>query len=249
MKKIILLLVAVLLISLVGATDASYIFKQYDDVNLKVSCYDENNSLCDSSALCNVTILYPNNSVLIDGGEMTYTANYFNYTLQRNETAYTGEYSCIVNCDGSYKGFSTFNFLITPTGELMDTSDSIIYVGVIVLLLIFFGLCIFAFIISDNPTPKYASAGMAYLLLVAISYISYVTSKNILSTTVFISRFFYWVFLILMIGFFPLGIFSFVYYVWLLINIKEIQDMIKHGVPEDRIYEEEVRRGFSKKRW
>lgn len=129
MKKIILLGLCILfLVSLVSAAT----YEQNKELNLKVPCIN-NNTFCSSSATCNLTILYPNSSNLVYGQAMTNAGTYHNYTLTPAETKVTGEYSTTVVCeDGAENGYTTFNFKITPSGNLADEGTGSSAIAIIV---------------------------------------------------------------------------------------------------------------------
>ena len=63
------------------------VYQQDKEVDLKVPCFN-NGTYCSGSATCNVTILYPNSSVLVDNQLMTNGGSYHNYhgntTLEPN---------------------------------------------------------------------------------------------------------------------------------------------------------------------
>lgn len=76
-----------------------------------------NGALPDSSANCNITIRYSNNTILVNFLPMTNQGNYFNYTLQPSQTSIIGTYPYDVSCVG--QGLNTtqsFTFSITPGG-------------------------------------------------------------------------------------------------------------------------------------
>lgn len=101
------------------STDATqlYTFKQNTVVDLKETCIDANNSFCDSSTLCLLTILKPDMTTLVQNATMTPGANYFNYTLSPQQTSVNGEYQVTILCSNSYSGFDSFTYLVTPTGD------------------------------------------------------------------------------------------------------------------------------------
>lgn len=96
----------------------SYYYKQKTNTDLKVSCFDENNTYCTASTTCNITIFYPNSTVLINNQNMTHNPSFYNYTLTAKHTEFMGEYSVVVFCDGqgTDDGYSTFTYAITKEG-------------------------------------------------------------------------------------------------------------------------------------
>jgi hypothetical protein len=169
---------------------------------------------------------------------------YFNVTFNNTQSIKNGEHSGISYCcDGTNCGFATFSFNITPNGEEPTEGKAIFYIGALILLVIFLVLSVYGFTKFETPTMKLLFGYCIYLVMVGISYISWVMSTNFLTATQFIGRFFWIIFLFLMIMFFPMMIVSVIWYVWLLVSIKQIKDMIERGVPEDEAYARSVRRG------
>lgn len=145
MKKLIIILFLILIVINVNyARDDSYVFKQNDPASLIVSCFNENNSICGDSTNCQITVIRPNSSILLNNASMTYAGAYYNYSLGTNETTELGIYSAIVTCQSSTDGFSTFNYLITRSGKTLDTSESIIYFLLTTAVFIIFLLGLFA---------------------------------------------------------------------------------------------------------
>ena len=116
MKKLLFVLLFVFVMTSASAIDPSFIFKKNDIVDVKVSCFDVNNTLCSALTYCNLTIHSPNASNLIRDGGMTFNDQFYNYSLTTNQTSTVGEHSVVVRCTGDTSGFSTFTYLVNPTG-------------------------------------------------------------------------------------------------------------------------------------
>lgn len=140
-KLEIVLLVVLFLIPLAFA-EPSYTFKKNADIDLKISCFDIANDLCNTAVSCALTVHYPNLTGLYSNVSMTQSANldYFNYTL--TGLSQTGEYPTIVRCIGNTTGFSTFTFEVTSTGRpaysILDNPVLILF-GIMALVLIAMG--------------------------------------------------------------------------------------------------------------
>lgn len=136
MKKYIpLLILAGLLLVIVLPSIHAEIYKQNSIIELKVPC-SYNGTFCDTTALCNVTISYPNSSLLVDDGNMTNTGNGMPFYLLP-DTSITGVYlynseCCQADACDSYSS----SFEITPSG-IIQTS---ILENPIILILISLGL-------------------------------------------------------------------------------------------------------------
>ena len=138
--KTILLALLLLLIPMISA-DPSFTFQQNGATNLKISCFDVNNTLCSSATDCYLTVQYPDLTTdLVKNGTLTFQSDYYNYTLPSlNES---GIYSVVVRCEGTDNAFSTFTFEVTPTGKpqtsILD-NPMLIVLALLGLLLVGFG--------------------------------------------------------------------------------------------------------------
>lgn len=134
LNKYILIL---LLFLLIGSVSATEVYKAGDLIDLKQGCYNSG-TFCSSATVCNITVIYPNATVLINAGEMSNQGGYFNYTLP--EGLYTlGTYRYDITCkDGADSNFNSFNFDITPNGENLSIASSVIYLFMLIL-----SICIF----------------------------------------------------------------------------------------------------------
>ena len=195
-KKIIVLALILLVMPMVLAADYSYLFQQDKETNLKIFCVDDNNVLCDATVGCNLTILYPNNSILIDNEIMTHNANYFNYSLTTEQMNTIGEYSVSVACANSYAGFSTFTYLITPSGEPFTPEKSYLLFGI--LLSIFLFICLLFYISSkmaesrDLPLTIFFSV-LGYIFIIWFFHICGVAVREYIHAEWLISTFSQWV--------------------------------------------------------
>jgi len=186
MKKLILLIFSMfLLVSIVSAT-SSFVFEQDEAVDLKIACVDEIEQPCNSTIHCNITILYPNSTALVDNQVMTYGAVYYNYALNENQTATLGEYSTNIFCSGVGNGFSTFTFEINPTGHEITQSQGFSSLGLIlgvILIAVMFSYFGFKFSESEKLFPV-ALFFMVISLIISVyaMQLGYIYSRDILWT-------------------------------------------------------------------
>jgi len=121
MKKLILALAIAMLMTLASMSVISaqdLVFKQYQQVDLKVPCIN-NGTYCSSSTVCNLTITYPNSSMILDNVRMTNSRSYHNYTIGGNLLSIIGNYPTTMVCFDSVameNGYSTFSIQITASG-------------------------------------------------------------------------------------------------------------------------------------
>lgn len=129
MKKAIpfLIFFFVLMFCVVAQPDNS--FELGTTISLVYPCYASNMSRCLSSTECNITVIYPNGSILIDNDAMTYNVAYYNYTISSQNTE--GTYAAFIDCVGVYEyGFKTITFDVTKDGlPISEQSDAIRNVG------------------------------------------------------------------------------------------------------------------------
>lgn len=101
-------------------------YKQNDPGQFRFTCDLENGLPCGASYSCNVTIQYPNSSLLINNKLATLSNNEYNITLP--DTSVLGDYkNVIARCTNGTNGGSTaYWFDITPNGYRQSTSQGII---------------------------------------------------------------------------------------------------------------------------
>ena len=127
-----------LLCMLLPLINAQLIYQEGTQVQLKIPCIN-NGSLCSGSATCNLTVLYPNSSTLINNSAMNNALGFFTYDLSTAKTTPTGEYFATSNCnDGSLNGYSTFTYFITVNGK--EPPEGITIIIFVILFLILLGM-------------------------------------------------------------------------------------------------------------
>ena len=103
-----------------------------------------NGAVPPASALCNISVYYPNNSILVDFRQMTNQGSYFNYTINSSQTSLKGNYNYCVTCSSSGLNETDCSKFIINLGGIepsqlrTDTSTRNIY--------IFLGLGLLAFL-------------------------------------------------------------------------------------------------------
>lgn len=113
-KIISIILLMIALFPLAAAQELVY--KQATQIDLKVPVFF-NGTIADSSATCNITIFEPDGDTLINNQLMTNQDAFHNYTLTAGQTTTVGNHETSVFCNqGNNNGFSTFQFLISPSG-------------------------------------------------------------------------------------------------------------------------------------
>lgn len=136
-KQIIFMVVGILLmLSLVSAEEVC-LWKRGDTFTVELAMGNANLSKC-TSCTCEVTIIYPNGSMLARNHSGTNIAGYCQYSNITNAVgSHTGE---VIFTDGTDYGRSTFECLSTTTGEKVGLSNIILAIIYIIMALIFLGL-------------------------------------------------------------------------------------------------------------
>ena len=239
-RKIIILIFVVLLIGVVIASP-SYYFKRGVHIDLKLPCYNETNSMCPSTTTCNISIFYPNGTALVENDAMEHNTAYFNYTIRSTQNVVDGEFPVSTHCFGTNNGFSTFTYMVTQSGKEVTTGNSLLYMGAILIFLLFLGIGIWGFLKANKPITRVLYGGFSYLFLIAISYVLWLTTENILFTTTILSKIFYWVFILLLFSFLPLFFGSMIWLIYVAITIAPMKRMLERGMPEDKVLERSFR--------
>ncbi len=89
-------MLGIFLLSSISALDADYIGKQYETLNLFETC-EVNGFACDSSFVCEITVIDSDHNVLVLNESMTRNETIYNYTL--TNTSLLGEYLAPVYCN------------------------------------------------------------------------------------------------------------------------------------------------------
>lgn len=181
MKIKFLMLFAILLV--IPLVIAQSVYRQGEDIDLKVPCINSGD-YCSSSAMCNLTTMYPNESLLVNNQQMTNQISFHNFTLNGTEIDVTGDYKNVMRCkDGNYNGTSTFSFPVTLSGTEEPTDKGTILIGIFIVV---FGIaCVFLFL-SDRMTevgPKlFFLLGAFVFLLGSVGIIAVVAFDSNLTT-------------------------------------------------------------------
>lgn len=146
MRKILLaLLLSVFILAQASALDDTYQQNRPADILLDHTKYP----VCASS--CNVTIAYPNTTLLVINVQATKNISYSNLTLTSSQTTVLGNYK--VMAFNSTSSGNTGYFEVTPTGYQQSLSS--VLIGAVTLLLLFgIGavLLFFSNHLAENPT-------------------------------------------------------------------------------------------------
>lgn len=136
---------------------------------------------------CNITIVYPNNSLLVNFKQMTDQTSFFNYTLNENQTSLKGQYNYCITC-ASTSGLNNtecFDMLINlggvePSQQRTDVTKLMIYI-----FLAMSGLFFIVFLYSQQLVIKWSMFLFAAIfLLAALNFLFISVQDEILNPVV-----------------------------------------------------------------
>ena len=107
-----------MLLVMTKAEDGIKSYQAGNAVDLTIQC-EINETVCSNSATCNITVIRPDTSILINNLVMTNKGSgVFNYTLPKGSTWTNGRYASNVVCsDSGVNPNVSFWFDITPSGD------------------------------------------------------------------------------------------------------------------------------------
>ena len=140
MRYLLLLIIVGLMIPVVSAADPSY-YKIDEVVEVKVPCIN-NGTYCSGGAYCNLTVIDPLTTTIVQNQPMTGSSGLYNYTLSTDDTNTVGEYQATVVCqDDKVKGVSTYSFFVTNENiNFSNLLPLIIGIGILMFYLLYFAI-------------------------------------------------------------------------------------------------------------
>ena len=188
-KKTIIILMFLMFLPIVIATP-SFFIEQNKNFDLKISCFNSDNSFCLVTTNCSITVSTPNSTVIVNNQDMTFNTAYYNYTIKNNNLRNLGEYQVITQCTGATDGFQTFSFEVTFDGlEPQPTAKAINNIPIIfgmIIAIIFFS--ILGYFTKFEKTAsmlfglKFLSYAMAVVETVLLSFILYALTTDLVLT-------------------------------------------------------------------
>ena len=162
MKKSLIIFLSIILVvsslCYVNASDLTY--KKGSIIDIKIPCIN-NGSSCSGGATCSLTINDPDGLNVVKDGSMTNNLQYFNYTLDSNQTQKLGIYQYLALCqDSSINGYSIDNFEITSTGASNEFLNDIA-------LFIFIIFAVILFILGLNKEDVWITLLSSFLFIIA----------------------------------------------------------------------------------
>jgi len=122
--------------------------KEFD---IKRPCFN-NGTYCSAAAECNLTIIYPNGTAMIDNQLMSNMGSYHNYTISSELNNKLGILLGTQACnDAGVTGSGTFEAEVSPSGKSFSAGEGIAGLGIIaVALVLAFFFMFLGFKLSEN---------------------------------------------------------------------------------------------------
>lgn len=222
-KLIVLLMLIIPMVNAVSYTDDSkpeFIFAQGKEANIIDTCSNVDDSPCSSDFSCNLTIAYPNSSIMVNNKQMSWNQGFYNFSLPNTNTL--GLHSYAIYCtNGTNSGIaSELYYLVNLTGEDFNIQKAILYIFVLIITLVLTLLCLYGAIkipwknkrgedgyivgMNDLKYVKLLLWFVTYLFFLFATWLTFLVSKFLeLGMT---SKFFEWIYLFLLVFLFPVFI-------------------------------------------
>jgi hypothetical protein len=164
------------------------------------TCLSGTQTSCASDISCTIDIFYPgNNSIFVTGKLANKTNSYYYYNF--TTPTVIGSYNYIVTCFNTstgYYGQIPSSFKVSPGDVEYSTAQSLIYIAVLIVLILFFGLSLYFAVtiewgnfkqeedpmyldrINWSKYLKFLAVGISYACLVGIIFFSWNVSQAFL---------------------------------------------------------------------
>ena len=240
MKKILLIIIGMFLISFISALT----LPQYSTIELKAPC-TFNGTNCLGSATCTINIIYPNGSYMFENSSMSNTGTGM-VNINLSDSSVLGDYLAPMNCcQNGECAIGNVDFSITRSGQELSINQSIIYFIVLIASFLIFILCLYGAIripyknarnnegeIINITYLKYVKIFlffMGYLLLIFRVNILIGMSDSYLHLGIALT-FFKVIYFILLVGLLPLIVFSLFIMIVNILKDKKLHEIITMGL-------------------
>jgi len=191
MREKFLLLLAFAFIFTIANAQANTLFKLNDAADFKLPCVN-NNTYCSVSAVCNVTVLYPNSTIFINNKPMQNQTSFFNYSFITNQLSTVGNYAYTQVCNDGANIYASSSFTVTPNGKASATDFMQVFIYLMFILASIGIFCTLILTIVKLAVAEETIFGVLitwsfYILLLIANFLSgYLTDTFILDTSNFI---------------------------------------------------------------
>lgn len=247
-KKIYLLLMCVILCSCMVSASTINI-GDYPITIEQDTCW-EIPFTCDNCTYVNVTVAYPNGSIILDNQEMTSNGGfYYNHTFCNTSTL--GKYFMAFHYDDdavySYTDLEWFR--VTPNGVIATEGNAILYIGGLGLLFILLLTSIIGCIKIDHYIGKFACYWTSHLLFVILMFSAWQLLEGFLVGYIGLAMIFRVLFFVSISAMFPMVILSIAWIVYMHTVTEEISDMMDRGMTSEEAWSRSAKSGRSWWKW
>lgn len=209
-------------------------FEKGSAINLKFPC-TFNGSVCPSATTCNLSIIYPNQSLMVENQQASYSGSGIgNYTIPNSST--NGDYKVPITCEfpsGDSKSGQA-DFTITPNGETPTIAKTIIYISLIIILLTIIMLILLALFNINHFGWRMGLVSFAYIVINVFLLVCWKMGAMFLTSIPFIETIFKILYIISNIGYFPMFLFVIIYSLLHMTDEKNIETLMDRGFTEDQ---------------
>jgi len=208
-------------------------FEKDATIDLTFPC-TYNGTICAITTECNISVIYPNGSLMIENQEATYSGSGIsNYTLP--DSSINGLYKVPITClfpDGNSETGNA-DFEITPNGEEPNIAKTFIYLGLILIILFLFIICIWGLLEINNFGWKIGLIAIAYILLNGFLLMCWKSAELFLTSVPFIEPVFKVLYISTNVGYFPVFISLVMYLLIKLADEKSIKTLTGRGYDDE----------------
>jgi len=233
MKQLSLLICAFILVGTLSFSSA-LTFEKDSVINLKFPCtYDGGN--CHADTECRLSVIYPNQTLMVENQIADYSGSGIaNYTLP--DSSINGDYKVPLTCTfpSNYSKEGQADFTITPNGEIPITAKTLIYIGLIIILLALLAFIIFALFNIDHFGWRMGLTSFAYIIANVFLLVCWKMAEMFLTSIPFIETLFRILFVVSTAGYFPMFLFILIYSLMHMTDENNIQTLMDRGFTEDQ---------------
>lgn len=196
-------------------------FAEGSELTLKVYCNEIN---C-TGAPCNMTVSYPNSSVLIDQETASFQTAFYSYNFTIPQVSGSYDYNLFCSATNTFSE----NFEVTPNGEDPTTAKAFLYLGLMAVLIFFIILIFWAHMQDQNELARFWWFSFMWLPLWALLFIAWNMARDFLTSQGAIESILYitWFIIAIVYPFFLLGLVLYTFYY--IYKQKEVQQLITRG--------------------
>lgn len=178
-----------------GIDSPRFVGKQNENLTIYDTC-TVNGFPCDANFNCTFTIIKPDQTTLVSQAQTTHIDYLYIYHLNETQTVDHGVYEVTSYCgNGTTSGKLTFYYVLTPTGTIPSTAQSLLYSFLLVVCLFILTLTIIGGVKMDGKNTytmsglvelnhgKYLKMGLfflSYLFLLFTFFLAYQVSTQFL---------------------------------------------------------------------